>query len=63
MKDYNSVAYSTSSKGTEITIDGVKLKGVVASDFVANGNEPLARLRLEMDVELEATIKDSSLES
>lgn len=49
-------------KGTDIVIDGLKLEGVVTSEIIAKGTEPLARLRLEMDVELEATIKDSLLE-
>ena len=62
MKEYNSVAFTTTAEGTEIAIDGLKLKGVVTSEITANGAEPLARLKLEMDVELEATIKDSSLE-
>lgn len=62
MSEYNSVTYTATSKGADIVIDGLKLKGVVASEITAKGTEPLARLRLEMDVELEATIKDSSLE-
>lgn len=62
MKEYNSVTFTTTAEGTEIAIDGLKLKGVVTSEITANGAEPLARLKLEMDVELEATIKDSSLE-
>lgn len=62
MGEYNSVTYTVTPKGTEIVIDRLKLKGVIASEITANGTEPLARLRLEMDVELKATIKDSSLE-
>lgn len=62
MEEFNSVTFTATSKGTDIVIDGLKLKGVVTSEITAKGTEPLARLRLEMDVELEATIKDSSLE-
>lgn len=62
VEEYNSVTFTTAPEGTEIFIDGLKLKGVVTSEIIANGAEPLARLKLEMDVELEATIKDSSLE-
>lgn len=62
MNAYNSVTFTTTTEGTEIVIDGLKLKGVVTSEIIANGAKPLARLKLEMDVELEATIKDSSLE-
>ena len=62
MSEYNSVTFTTTTEGTEIVIDGLKLKGVVTSEIIVKGTEPLARLRLEMDVELEATIKDSSLE-
>lgn len=58
MKEYNSVTFTATTEGTEITIDGVKMKGVVTSEIIANGAEPLARLKLEMDVELEATIKE-----
>lgn len=62
MKEYNSVTFTATSKGTDIVIDDLKLEGVVTSEIIAKGTEPLARLRLEMDVELEATIKDSLLE-
>lgn len=62
MSEYNSVTFTTTTEGTEIVIDGLKLKGVVTSEIIVKGTEPLARLRHEMDVELEATIKDSSLE-
>ena len=62
MSEYNSVTFTTTTEGTEIVIDGLKLKGVVTSEIIVKGTEPLVRLRLEMDVELEATIKDSSLE-
>lgn len=62
MNKYNTVTYTATSKGADIVIDGLKLKGVVTSEITAKGTEPLARLRLELDVELEATIKDSSLE-